>query len=73
MEFPDQGSDVSHSYNLLHNCGDARSLTHSAGPGVKAVSQHPRDAANPVVSEQELCTMKFKKDWFSRDIVPLLL
>ena len=34
--------------NLSHNCGNARSLTHCAGPGIEPASQHSRDAANPV-------------------------
>ena len=33
MEFLDQGSDPSHSCNLCHSYGNARSLTHCAEPG----------------------------------------
>ena len=41
MEFPVQGSDLSHSCNLSHCCGNAGSLTHCSGPGIKLASQAP--------------------------------
>ena len=49
-----QGSDSSHSCNLCHSCGNARSLSHCAEPGIKPVTQCSRVAANPVVPQQEL-------------------
>ena len=39
VEFPSQGSDLGHSCNLSRRCGNARSLTHCAGPGIEPVSQ----------------------------------
>ena len=39
MELPGQGSDVSHSHNLSHSCGNARSLTHCARPRIEHRSQ----------------------------------
>ena len=38
MEFPGQGSDLSHRCDLCHSCGNTGSLTHCAGPGIKPVS-----------------------------------
>ena len=48
MEFLGQGSDQGHS------CGNARSLIHGAGPGIKPASQSSQDAAKPIVPQQEL-------------------
>ena len=59
MEFPGQGSDPSHSCDL--SCGNAGSLTHSAGPGMEPASQGSQDATDPVVPQQrspDLCLFK---------------
>ena len=48
MQIPGQGSD------LCHGCGNARSLTHGAGPGIEPASQHSRDAADAIATQQEL-------------------
>lgn len=49
MEFPTQGLDPS-----LSCCGNAESLTQSAGAGLKPVSWCWKDAADPVALQQEL-------------------
>ena len=55
MEFPGQGSDLSHSWNDLScSCGNAGSLTLCAGLGIEPASQCSRDAADPVVPQREL-------------------
>ena len=54
MEFPGQGSDPRHSWNLHHSCGNMESLTHCTGPGIKPASQCSRDAADPIVPWWEL-------------------
>ena len=38
MEFPGQGSDLSHGCILSHSCSSTGSLTHCTGPGIKPVS-----------------------------------
>ena len=38
MEFLGQGSNLSWSCDLYHSCGNARSLTHCAGPGIEPMS-----------------------------------
>ena len=48
MEFPGQGLSWSHSSNLSHSCGKARSLTHGAGLGVEPVSQYSQDDTDPI-------------------------
>ena len=50
MEFPGQRSDLSYSYSY----GNARSLAHCAGPGIKPVSQHSGETAVPIVGQREL-------------------
>ena len=47
IEFPDQGSDLSHSSNL-------HSLTHCAKPGIQPVPWHCRVAEDLIVPQQEL-------------------
>ena len=49
MDFPGQGTDLNRRYSLSHSCGNARSLTHYAGPGIEPMSQ-------PVVPQWELLT-----------------
>ena len=44
LEFPGQGSDLSHICDLSCSCGNARSLTHCTGPGIEPASQHSQDA-----------------------------
>ena len=38
-KFPGQGSNPSLHFNLCHGCGNARSLTHCAGPRIKPEPQ----------------------------------
>ena len=54
MEFLGQGSDLSYNHDLGRSCGHARSINHSAGPGIEPVSQHSQDAADPIASQKEL-------------------
>ena len=54
MEFLGQGSDPSCSCNLCQSCGNARSLTDCAQPGLGPVSQCSREAASPIAQEREL-------------------
>ena len=54
MEFPGQGADPSHSFDLSCSCGIAGSLTHYARAGIEPVSQRSQDVANPAVPQQEL-------------------
>ena len=54
MEFPGQGSDLSRSCHQNCSCGNVRSLTHCAGPGIKPVSQCSQEAADPVATQWEL-------------------
>ena len=49
-----EGSNLSRGHNLSHGCGNARSLTHCARPGIEPTSQHSQDAAYPVGPQQEL-------------------
>ena len=51
MEVPRTGITVA---TTLHICGNARYLTHCDGLGIEPVFQCSRDAANPVVPQQEL-------------------
>ena len=43
MKLRGQGSDPNHSFELSHSSGNARSLTHCAGPGVEPTSQCSQD------------------------------
>ena len=52
MEFLGQGSDPSHSCDLLRSCGN--SLTHCARLGIKPVSQCFRDTADPIAPQWKL-------------------
>ena len=61
MLFWGQESDLSHSCNLSHSSGNAGSLTHCAGPGIKPRSQHYQDADNPIVQQRELLSCLFFK------------
>ena len=54
MELQGQRSDPSHTCGLCHSCSNSRSLAHYARLGIKHVSQCCRNAANPVVPQQEL-------------------
>ena len=38
LEFPGQGSDPSHSWDLQGSCSNVRSLNHCPGPGIKPKS-----------------------------------
>ena len=54
MEFLGQGSDLNCSRDWSRSSCNARSLTHYAGPGLKPVSQHSHDTADPFAPQQEL-------------------
>ena len=45
MEFPGQGSDLSHSVDLSHSCSNTGSLTHCAGLG----NPHPSAPKMPPI------------------------
>ena len=49
MEFPGQGADPSHSFDLSCSYSNAGSLIYFAGLGIEPASQHSQDATNPVV------------------------
>ena len=51
MEFPGQGSDLSHSCDLCHSCSNAGSLTHHDQAG--GTNLRPK-AAYPIEPQQEL-------------------
>ena len=53
-EVPKPGVRSRNGRDLHHTCGNARSLTHYARPGIEPVSQCSRDAADSVVPWQEL-------------------
>ena len=61
MELPGQGSDLSHSLELSHSCGNTGSLTRCARPGVEPMFQGSQDAAHPIVSQWELLKDKLTK------------
>ena len=54
MEVLDQGSDLSCSCHLSPSCGNARSLTHCARPGIERASQCSQDGTDPIVPQREL-------------------
>ena len=60
MELPGQGSDLSHSCDLSHSYGNARSLTHHAAPGIEPSSQRSQDATDPIVPQRELQGRRLK-------------
>ena len=64
MELPGQGSELSRNCDPSHSCGNARSLTHCAGPGIKPRCQHSRDSANAVAPQRELqaCIFNLPKE-----------
>lgn len=47
-KFPDLGSNVSHSCDLCHSCGNTKSLTHCTGPGsIPKLPQRQHQIPNP--------------------------
>ena len=64
VEFLAQGSGQSCSCNLSHSCSNAGSLIHSAGPGIKHVSQRSQDAADPIVLQWEFLASVFLSPMF---------
>ena len=54
MEFPGQRSDPNHSCNLGCSCGNTRSLTRCAGPGIEPASQCSQDTADLTAPQWEL-------------------
>ena len=65
MEFPSQGSDLSHSFDLCCSCGNARSSTHCAGLGIEPVSWCCRDAFDPIAPQWELLSSWFYCRFYS--------
>ena len=59
VEFPGQGTDLSHSCDLSCSCGDAGSLTHCAGLGVKPASPCSQDAPDPAAPQWDLPGLLF--------------
>ena len=53
MEFLDQGSDPSCSYDLCRSYSSTRYLTHCAGLRIKPASQRSRDIVDPIVPQWE--------------------
>ena len=60
-KFLGQGSDLSCGCDLSCSCGNAGSLTHCVGPGIKLMPQCCRDGADPVAPQWELQGGLFKK------------
>ena len=54
IELPGRESDLNHGCCLSRSGGNARSLTHFAGPGIKPASQSSQDTVDPVVLHREL-------------------
>ena len=54
MGFLGQGFGLSFSCGLSPSCGNMRSLTHCAGPGIEPASQHSQDVANPAAPQHRL-------------------
>lgn len=54
LELLGQGSDPNLSLELSCCCGNAKSLTHFAEPGIELESQSSQDAADPVLPHREL-------------------
>ena len=54
MEFRGQVSDLSHSHDLSHSCGNARSLIHCVRLGIEPVSQCTQGTDNPAAPQWEL-------------------
>ena len=54
MGFPDQGSDLSRSFDLSRSCGNTKSLAHCAGLGSEPGSRCSQEAANAAAPQQEL-------------------
>ena len=48
------GSDLSHSWDLHHSCGNASSLTPLCPPGDQTCLQSSREATNPTGTQREL-------------------
>ena len=54
MNFPGQGSDLSHSLDPGHSSCSAGSLTHCAEPGIEPASQLSQDAVDLIAPQQGL-------------------
>ena len=61
MEFLGQGSDPSQRCHQCYSLGNTKSLTHCTGLGMKPVSQHSRDATNPVRPLKNACPLLFQQ------------
>ena len=70
MELLGQGSDPSCSGNPSHSCGNAGSLIHCTGLGIKPASQCSRDTPDPVAPQQELQYSGFW-EWIVKPLVAL--
>ena len=56
-------SDLSHSHDLSCSWGNAGSLTHCAGPGIKHASQCSQNTTNPVEPQQKLQPLSLYSYW----------
>ena len=54
MEFPGQGSDLSHSCDLSCSCSNAKSLTDCTALGIEPRVPGSQDTTHPLASQQEL-------------------
>ena len=48
--------------DLSHTCGNARSLTHCAGPGIKPMFQHSQDALIPLRHSRSSLNKRFESN-----------
>lgn len=53
-----------------HRCGNARVLTHCAGPVIEPSSQCSENAADPVGPQRELQVLHFSNVIFQRSLLP---
>jgi len=59
-----QGSDLSHSCELSHSCGNAWILKPLCQARIQPASQRSQDAADPIVPQRELLLSIFKTNCF---------
>ena len=59
LKFLGQGSNPSHPCNLHHSCGNTRSLTHCARPGIKST---PQQQPKPPQRQCRILNPLLKKD-----------
>ena len=64
-KFSGEGSNPNCACNLCHSCGNTRSLTHCARPGIKLVFQCFGDT-NPVAPQQKLHSWDFYEGFITQ-------